>query len=93
MPPALHDSDEVTVDLAPGQEHPQHLVPEERLKIPQAEFRGEPETSPVVEAAVGAEHMAMRVEALGKVPKRLDGNDSLTPLASIRVLLALPVSK
>ena len=33
VPPALHHSDEVTVDLAPGQEHPQHLVPEKRLQI------------------------------------------------------------
>jgi len=73
--PALHHSDEVTVDLAPGQEHPQHLVPEDRLQILQVEFRGEPETSPAVEAAVGAEYMAMRVEALGKVPERLDGDD------------------
>jgi hypothetical protein len=50
-------------------------VSEKRLQGCQVEFRGEPETSPVVEAAVGAEHMAMRVEALGKVPKRLDSND------------------
>lgn len=41
----------------------------------QVRLRGDPETSPAVETAIGAEHVAMRVEALGKVSERLDGND------------------
>ena len=33
VPPARHHPDEVLVDLAPGQEHSQHFVPEERLQV------------------------------------------------------------
>jgi hypothetical protein len=36
------------------------------LQGSQMEFRGRPETSPAAEAAVGAEHMDMRVQALEK---------------------------
>jgi hypothetical protein len=75
VPPAPHHPDEVLVDLAPGQEHPQYLVPEKRFQILQVEFRGDPESSPTEKTAIRAEHVAMRVKALGKVPKHLDGND------------------
>ena len=74
VPPALHHSDEVTVDLAPGQKHPEDLMPEELLQILQVELRCDPKNTPRAKYAVAAKDVQMRMKAVWKIAEGLHGD-------------------
>jgi hypothetical protein len=73
VPPALHHSDEVTVDLAPGQKQPEDLMPEELLQILQVELRCDPKNTPRAKYTVAAQDVQMRMKAVWKITSRRYG--------------------
>jgi len=75
MPPCGEHGEHLLCDLSLGEQHPEHLVPEDGLQLFQFKRRGDAEHAPAaVEAAVGDQDVAVGIEA-EEIAESLDGDD------------------
>lgn len=75
MPPSGEHGDRLLHDLSLGEQHPEHLVPEDGLQLFEFQGRGDAEhASCSIEAAIRQQNVGVGIEAK-EVSESLDGDD------------------